>query len=86
MFAQMTELGLPLPKDEKRRLGDEAPAASQLPELPDSFERESSKFWLQRGQVIPFVDMVTQVTPSCAESAQPQWHDLCALEVKNRQL
>ena len=60
MFAHMTELGLPLPKDEKRRLGDEAPAASQLPELPDSFERESSKFWLQRGQVIPFVDMVTQ--------------------------
>jgi hypothetical protein len=60
MFSQMTELGLPLPKDEKRRLGDEAPAASQLPELPDSFERESSKFWLQRGQVIPFVDMVTQ--------------------------
>jgi hypothetical protein len=60
MFANMTELGLPIPKDEKRRLGDEAPAASQLPELPDSFERESSKFWLQRGQVIPFVDMVTQ--------------------------
>ena len=60
MFAKMTELGLPLPRDEKRRLGDEVPSAGQLPELPDSFERESSKFWLQRGQVIPFVDLVTQ--------------------------
>jgi SPX domain protein involved in polyphosphate accumulation len=61
MFAKMTELGLPLPKDEKKRMGDESPAnKSKLSELPDSFERESSKFWLQRGQVIPFVDLVTQ--------------------------
>jgi len=57
MFANMTALGIPLPKEEARRRGDEVPASSQLTELPDSFERESSKFWLQRGQVIPFVDL-----------------------------
>ena len=56
----MEELGLPLPKDENVRVGDEMPSARQVSELPDSFERESSKFWLQRGQVVAFVDMVTQ--------------------------
>ena len=60
MFASMVELGLPVPKDESFRVGDELPSASQMSELPDSFERESSKFWLQRGQVITFVDLVTQ--------------------------
>ena len=56
----MTELGLPLPRAAKSQKGDESPAAGKASELPDSFERESSKFWLQRGQVIPFVDLVTQ--------------------------
>ena len=58
----MEELGLPLPKDESVRVGDSPrmPSARQVSELPDSFERESSKFWLQRGQVVAFVDMVTQ--------------------------
>ena len=56
----MTELGLPLPRAVKSQKGDESPAAGKASELPDSFERESSKFWLQRGQVIPFVDLVTQ--------------------------
>jgi hypothetical protein len=62
MFASMEELGLPLPKDESVRVGDSPrmPSARQVSELPDSFERESSKFWLQRGQVVAFVDMVTQ--------------------------
>ena len=60
MFANMTELGLPLPRAVKSQKGDESPGAGKASELPDSFERESSKFWLQRGQVIPFVDLVTQ--------------------------
>jgi SPX domain protein involved in polyphosphate accumulation len=60
MLAGMAELGLPLPKDENIRAGDEIPSYRQVSELPDSFERESSKFWLQRSQVVTFVDMVTQ--------------------------
>jgi SPX domain protein involved in polyphosphate accumulation len=60
MLASMIELGLSLPKDERPRVGDELPSSREVSELPDCFERESSKFWLQRGQVVSFVDLVTQ--------------------------
>jgi hypothetical protein len=60
MYEDMENLGLPLPSVSKAKKGDEVDASLSSTALPESFERESSKFWLQRQQVVGFIDLVSK--------------------------
>ena len=48
------------PVTAKAKKGDEVDASLSSTALPESFERESSKFWLQRQQVVGFIDLVSK--------------------------
>ena len=60
MYQDMENLGLPLPSVSKAKKGDEVDASLISVALPESFERESSKFWLQRQHVVGFIDLVSK--------------------------